>query len=246
MAAKRQKNYITFRRPRTRAIKALNNIYVINTISRQALVDYRGSLQTISLNKIGFDIPIISGERIVVARRKSKIFQLLDEAIAHDLYKQALLSAVAVVEDYLIRMLNIILKWYPEKLTIGEHKIDVSIVVKAESLGGVLQSIIEKQINSAFYTSPSKYFEYIERTLAIRLPTNVKASYAEYKASRDVLIHNSGIANSTYIRKAGKLARVKEDEKIPIDEGYFDDFIRGMKNLVAEVYKRLLNKYGDV
>lgn len=246
MAIKRQKNYMTFRRPRTRTIKALNNIYVINTISRQALVDYRGSLQTISLRKVGFDIPVVSGERIVVTRRKSKIFQLLDEVITHDLYKQALVSAVTVVEDYLIQMLNIILKWYPEKLSIGERRIDVTMVVEAESLDEVLQKIIEKQINSAFYTSPSKYFEYIERTLAVKLPRNVKASYVEYKASRDVLIHNSGIANSIYIRKAGKLARAKAGEKIPMDESYFNNFIRGMKSLVTAVYKRLLDKYGDV
>ena len=88
MATKRQKNYMIFRRPRTRTIKALNNIYVINTVSRQALADYRGSLQTISLTKIGFDIPVISGEQIVVARRKSKIFQLIDDTVKCDLYKQ--------------------------------------------------------------------------------------------------------------------------------------------------------------
>ena len=246
MATKREKNYMTFRRPRTRTIKALNNIYAINTISRQALADYRGSLQTISLSKIGFDIPVISGERVVVARRKSKIFQLVDEAIKCDLYKQALVSAVIVVEDYLIQMLDIILKWYPEKLAIAERKIDISMVVEAENLDEVLHKIIEKQINSTFYTSPSKYFQYIEHTLAIKLPTDVKASYIEYKASRDVLIHNSGIANSTYIRKAGKLARVKAGEEILIDESYFNDFIRGMKRLVVAVYKQLLGKYGSV
>lgn len=246
MATERQKNYMIFRRPRTRTIKALNNISVTNTISRQALTDYRGSLQTISLSKIGFGIPVISGEQIVVARRKSEIFQLLDETVKCDLYKQALVSAVTVVEDYLIQMLDIILNWYPEKLAIGERKIDISMVVEAESLDEILHRIIEKEINSAFYASPAKYFEYLEDTLAIKLPKKVKTAYIECKASRDVIIHNSGIANSTYIRKAGKLARAKAEEEIPIDESYFNSFITSMKRLVVTVYKRLLDKYGNV
>lgn len=43
---------------------------------------------------------------------------------------------------------------------------------------------------------------------------------AELKATRDVLEHNAGVANDTYVRKAGKKARYAAGEYVEIDDAY--------------------------
>ena len=46
------------------------------------------------------------------------------------------------------------------------------------------------------------------------------ARLAELKATRDIIAHNAGIANSTYLRKAGTLARAQLGERLKIDRPY--------------------------
>ena len=244
--AKKAKHYKTFRRPRTRAIKAINNLYVVNELSREALGDLRKELKAHRGNRIDREIPVIQGDHVVVVRRRSKILQLLENSINRDLYGQAIIAGVAVVEDYLVHVLSLLLTWYPEKLVVGERKVDVSMVIAAKSLDELLGDIIEKQIASASYSAPQEYFRYFENLLSIELPDKVKDNYTEVKATRDVLIHNSGIANSLYRRKAEDLARAKEGEELPLNSDYFDQATRALKAVVVAVYARLLRKYGNV
>ncbi|NVM56582.1 MAG: hypothetical protein HWN51_00460, partial [Desulfobacterales bacterium] len=77
------KNYRVFRRPRSRTVRALNNIHVVNALTINALVDLRNQLRSQDEHKLNFEIPVVSGDRIVVPKRKTKILQLLDHAIEH-------------------------------------------------------------------------------------------------------------------------------------------------------------------
>ena len=45
-------------------------------------------------------------------------------------------------------------------------------------------------------------------------------SLSEIKASRDILVHNKGVVNATYLAKAGKRARHKDGEPLEIPEQY--------------------------
>src|SRR5690606_24248426 len=45
--------------------------------------------------------------------------------------------------------------------------------------------------------------------------------YIEVKASRDIFIHNQGVANEIYARKAGSHARVTPGMLLPADAAYF-------------------------
>jgi hypothetical protein len=249
---KKQRNYMVFRRPRTRTIRALNNTYVVNTLTINALTEVRARVCSETGPKIDFEIPVVSGERIVAPRRKTKILQLLDDAITRDLYRQSLISAVATTEDYLVQALTIILRWFPHKLKItasgvqGDRKVSLDEILEAPDLNELISGIIERRLTSVFYASPQQYFGYIEQVLAFELPEDIKTDYAEVKATRDVLVHNSGIVNSLYIRKAGAKARAPKEELIPLDDRYFSESIRCMKRTVARVYSGCLDKYGDV
>ncbi|TEU19594.1 MAG: hypothetical protein E3J21_03310 [Anaerolineales bacterium] len=249
---KKQRNYMTFRRPRTRAVRALNNIYVVTTLTINALTDVKNQLRSEKGAKLNFEVPVVSGERIVVPRQRTKILQLLDNAIARDLYRQSLITAVATTEDYLTQILTIILRWFPHKLKLAvtgsqtERKIDLDLVLEAQKMDDLFARIIERRLISVFYGSPQRYFDYIQSVLAFELSDEVKISYAEVKATRDLLVHNSGIVNQVYLKKAGSRARVPEGETIPLDDQYFSESIRCMKRVVTKVYSGCLDKYGDI
>ena len=226
-------------------MKALNNICVINKIARNSLIDAKSQLETGPKTKLNYEIPNISGDCITVARRRSKILSLLSKTINKDFFKQSIISAVATTEDYLITILTIILRLYPDKLTSGDKKVDLSLVLDSENIDELLDRLVEKRIHSAFYESPAKYLHFIEDTLSISIPKKRKDMYIEIKATRDILVHNDGVVNSSYLRKANKMARAKENENIPINSEYFDECISCMKAIISSTYVRLLKKYGD-
>lgn len=235
-----------FRRPRSSTIRTLNNIYVMHTIARRSLEEAKSALGSEAVKRLDFQIPTVIGETITVAKRKSKVLSLLNEAIDRGLYSQSLITAVAITEDYLVKSLTTILTWFPEKLSAGQRKIDFSLVLGSDDIDELILRVIQKQVDSVFYASPRKYLEYMEEAFAFQIPHKVKERYAEVKATRDILVHNSGKVNDSYLSKAGDRARAEEGELIPLDSQYFDESIRAMKALVTRVYTRLLKKYGNV
>jgi hypothetical protein len=186
-----------------------------------------------------------------VSSRRSRIVRLLDNAIDRDLYKHSLISAVAFTEDYLTTLLRAILTWYPQKLNLNiqgmtsDKQLDLNIILKAESLDALLATIIEKQLSSVFYASPDKYFQYIEQVLSINIEQEIKDTYIEVKATRDILIHNGGVVNALYLTKVGSRARASESKLIPIDASYVTKAIECMKRLTQEVYLKVIEKYGN-
>ena len=233
-----------FRRPRTRAIRGLNNIYVINTLSCNALGSARQQF-TSAGGKLDFEVPSISGERVIAARRRNKILQLLTQAIDRDLTAQALVAAVALTENYFADMLRLVFRGYPKKLAGEDKTVDLNLVLDAASIDEVLSAVIERQIHSVFYERPEKYFKFVESVLSVTIDRTLRESYAEYKATRDVLVHNEGVINITYLRKAGAHARGRERDVIALDDAYFDVAIATMKKLIQSVYSQLLQKFGE-
>lgn len=71
----------------------------------------------------------------------------------------------------------------------------------------------------------------------------MKDGYAEVKATRDLVVHNNGVANDAYVRKAGSKARAQDAELIPLDAEYFSQAIQCMKRLANTVCKQAEKKY---
>jgi hypothetical protein len=65
---------------------------------------------------------------------------------------------------------------------------------------------------------------------------------AEAKASRDILVHNRGVATKTYESKAGKHARFKDSEQIDISERYHRETWELFRKVVADVSNAALAK----
>jgi hypothetical protein len=242
---KRPRNYLIFRKSRNRAILGLNNIFVLNELSINALFSAKKKLETDKSSRLDFEVPSVKGDFVTTARKRTKIIRLLHDAIDEGLAKSSIVSAVAITENYLAEMLGLVLRAFPDKLKGHDKKIELELVLNSNNLDNLFLEIIDRQIHSVFFAGPEKYFQYVENTLSIKIPESSKERYAEVKATRDLIVHNEGVINATYIRKAGKLARGKVGDTIPVDEMYFDPAIRTMKKLVNVIYSRSLKKFGD-
>ena len=65
---------------------------------------------------------------------------------------------------------------------------------------------------------------------------------AEAKASRDVLVHNRGVASKTYESKAGKLARYKDGQRIDIPEYYHRQTWELLRKVVMDISNAAIAK----
>jgi hypothetical protein len=247
---KRPWHYKRFSKPRTHALRALNNTYVINTIARESLIFAKDELESKRRTKFNYKVPTISQKNnISIAKTKKDVVRLIDNTVERDLFSQSIITAVAITEDYLSDSLYSILFRFPEKLASNDKKIDISLVFDSDNLEELIEKIIAKQIHSVFYSSPAKYFEYLENILSIKIPKELKEQYAEIKATRDIIVHNGGIINELYLSKSGDKSRATIDdidEIIDLDSDYFDQSIRNMKKLVVSIYNKLQKKYAKI
>src|SRR5437899_815206 len=154
-----------------------------------------------------------------------------------------------MTEDYLQTTLKSVLKWFPEKLKTSvdgrqvEKSVDFDLILKSATIDEVVDAMVRKQLLSIFYGSPERYFEYIESVLSIKIEAGLKDSFVEVKATRDIIVHNAGIANDTYAEKAGTKARAKPGDQLKNDEVYFGESIRCMKSLTQTVYSKSVAKF---
>jgi hypothetical protein len=77
-------------------------------------------------------------------------------------------------------------------------------------------------LNELGYKSPAEFAESLQHLLSVNLlECPAFHRYMEVKATRDIHIHNRGVANDVYLRKAGSHARVRSGTSLPADIQYF-------------------------
>jgi len=247
-----KRNDKVFRRPRTRTIRSLNDLYVLAGLTSQSLLEMQKRVaENDDGDDVEFEAPAANGESTVVTRDADQLSKLLHIASARGVYEQLLVAGVAVTEDYLQGVLRTIFKWFPEKLHLGvdgkktDKNVALGLIIKSATIDEVLDAVIQKQLLAAFYGPPERYFDYVESVLSIKIEKKLKASFAEIKAARDLIVHNSGIVNEVYVSKAGTQARGSVGERLKINATYFKDSVHTMKQLTHSVYSKTMDKFGD-
>jgi hypothetical protein len=241
-----------FRPPRTKTIRSLNDLYVLAGLTSQALLEMQERVaENDDGDDVEFEAPAANGESTIVIRDASQLSKLLHLASARGVYEQLLVTGVAVTEDYMQGVLKIIFKWFPEKLNLSvdgkqaEKNVGLELVIKSATVDEILDAVVQKQLLSVFYGPPERYFDYVESALSIKIEKELRGSFTEIKATRDIIVHNSGVANAIYVLKAGKEARGHEGDRLKIDKVYFKAAIQTMKKLTHSVYSKTMQKFGN-
>ena len=139
----------------------------------------------------------------------------------HQLAVNGLFQLTAISEALLGDVVRALIRKYPHKLG-GKRSMPLQAVLEASTLEEVHMRVADQLLNELSYKSPAEFAESLQSLLSINLlecPAFHK--YVEVKASRDIFIHNRGIANEIYVRKSGSHQRVKAGMSLPADPQYF-------------------------
>jgi len=174
--------------------------------------------------EVTFPVGYSADKSAIPSTRKYRKDQLLSKyqfLAFHHLSVYALVQLVTIVETMLGDIVRAVVMRYPQKLS-GKRSLSIQAVLESTSLEEVHLRATDALINELAYKSPTEFADAMQGLLSVNLlecPAFHK--YMEVKATRDIFIHNRGMANEVYVRKAGSHARVKAGMGLPADIQYF-------------------------
>jgi hypothetical protein len=144
-----------------------------------------------------------------------------------------------ITETMFADLIRKLLKYYPGKAG-SKKQISIKDVLGASTMDEIHLLVTDGFLNELSYKSPRDFAVEAENILSIKLlECPAYHLYIEMKAARDVLIHNNGIVNDTYISKAGSHARAERGKMLPIDQVYFLEVYETCIKLSEWLEKRL-------
>lgn len=150
---------------------------------------------------------------------------------------------VALFEDFFFGLLRCWLAEYPGSLS--RKQVAMNEVLNAPDKAAIILTAVDKELNELKYERVGAWFAKLERLVNLGCPTAAEIErIAEIKASRDVLVHNNGIANAIYVKKAGNLARCRLGEKLRIPERYHRESWETVRKIVSDISTAALAKAG--
>lgn len=107
----------------------------------------------------------------------------------------------------------------------------------------MIQQIINQRIDNIFYASPKKQLEYLDGALGINLSEKSWYTWIEYKARRDIIVHNNGVVNDIYMEKVSGYGKFVLGEQISFSKEEFSNIISKLKSIIGEVDKIIRDEY---
>jgi len=148
---------------------------------------------------------------------------------------------VSLFEDFFFDLLRTWLAVYPGSLS--KKQLEFGAVLKAPDKAALVLTVVDKELNDLRYERVAEWFAYLDRLAKLGCPTAGEIEQlAEIKASRDILVHNKGIANATYVSKAGSHARFRERERLTLPEPYHRTSWETIKKVVRDVSDAAIKK----
>lgn len=204
----------------------------------------RASIYKISENDEGYSIHEINGKTRIINKEDMSI--LINRINNIDIYNSAYVILISNVEDYFNKIMRLLLSYDNNriKVTIPNLSMESNIEITdfiSNSKEEMINKIIEQRISSIFYASPKKQFEYFDKALGILIDEDNWYKWIEYKARRDVIIHNNSIINEIYFSKVNKYTKFKIGEMVTFDEEEFKKIITFFNNII-DVIDTLIRK----
>lgn len=140
---------------------------------------------------------------------------------------------VSLTETFLTDLVRMWLTEYPAHL---KGQVDVQTIVAAKDKAAILRPLIDQHVLSMGYKRPSEWFRHLNGIVILGLPSDAEIEqFAEFKASRDVFVHNRGIATEIYLEKAGRRARAALGQPLELPDTYLHDGWRLCRKIVTDV-----------
>lgn len=161
--------------------------------------------------------------------------------IADNLASATFQSFVSIFEDFFFDSLRLWLAAYPASLS--KKQLELGTVLKAPDIATVVLGVVDRELNEIKYERVADWFANLERLAKLGVPTADEVErLAEIKAGRDILVHNKGIVNATYLAKAGRGARFAVGQKLEIDVPYHLASWESINKLVRDLSTAMIGK----
>ncbi|HSZ56673.1 MAG TPA: hypothetical protein VK797_13480 [Tepidisphaeraceae bacterium] len=139
----------------------------------------------------------------------------------------------SLTETFLTDLVRLWLTAYPMHL---KGQVDVQTIVAAPDKAAILRPLIDQHVLSMSYKRPSEWFRLLNGIVALNHPSDSEIEqFAEFKASRDVFVHNRGIVTEVYLDKAGGRARAALGRPLDLPDPYLHDGWRLCRKIVTDV-----------
>jgi len=230
-------------------VRKINDVHIFVQQAIPLLREARDTYESSSHNKDRrYYVPSIGKTKF--ARRTDKELKLVYERfITGELYENLIVTAISQFESMLFEVLGLIIRSYPQKLTLNvqgiqvERNVPIELLLQSDNLEKLLAEVIRRKITAIAYASPKAYLEYLNNVAGIKTSDPAFLDYIEIKATRDVIIHNAGVINNVYLQKTGDKSRGKIGDKLVIDSDYFDHCIATLKRISGIIHRDVENNF---
>lgn len=147
---------------------------------------------------------------------------------------------VSRAEAFLQDAMAIVACAYPQKLGLLADKtgIPLDLFLESEQREDIIRRFVALKCEGLMFGKPSEYLDRAAKVLSIEFEPETIKDFIEIKASRDIIIHNSGLINKLYVEKAGERRRGEAGEELVIDRAYFRHVVVTIKKLSGAVQSR--------
>jgi len=201
----------------------------IRGLRDRVLADLNGSHNYYTDTKIAWDIVrrvIAAGHTFSIRNMttgtvttQAELASKAREYVAEQLAEATFQQFISIFENFFLDLLRLWLMAYPQSLS--GKKVDLQVVLDAPNKDAITLMVVNKELTEILYERPTGWFKYLGDKVKLGCPTPDEIDrIAEAKASRDVLVHNRGVASKIYEAKAGRLARYKDGQRMDIPEHY--------------------------
>ncbi|MFT3880602.1 MAG: hypothetical protein QM703_13175 [Gemmatales bacterium] len=184
------------------------------------------------------------------ARRKDReIRQILDNYTDRALYEAFLITGVSQFESFLMDVLTLVIKEYPRKLSTtipgvsATKDVPLDLLLESSSVEDVVTEVIDRHLSALMYGKPRVYLDYAGKVAGFDTTDKAFDKYVEIKATRDLIIHNSAVANEVYLQKAGKLSRGALGATLPVNKEYYHHCMAVFKRLSGIIKRDTTKAY---
>ncbi len=179
-----------------------------------------------------FDNPVTGstqGEAELIGLSQTYVTRYLAESVFQHF--------VALLEDFVFGLLELWLSAHPGGIPRKDEKsVDFATIMEAPDKDAIVRFVVARELDGLKYKRPVAWFRYLNERVKLGGPTEEQVErLAEIKASRDILAHNRGVVNETYLDKAGSRARHAEGQRLEVEEPYLLESWALIRSVVAEL-----------
>jgi hypothetical protein len=125
-----------------------------------------------------------------------------------------------------------------------KNSVELSVLVGAENLNEVWQKIIERYISGKSYKGMINILKDLLSCCNIKIDSSFETIIGEVSENslcRNLIIHNRGIVNTEYIKKAGKYSRYEKiGLVIDVSENYLFQEVDNLLHFMQSIRKKII------